>query len=85
MNNKMVQSAKKFAVKHSGKVLASGIALSGLASQAVAMDATDIANGSALLSAGIAVTQTEPLGTIISMFALVIGALGFVKIVRRFY
>lgn len=85
MENKTLVRAKNFAVKNSGKLVVGATALLGSAGQAVAMTAGDIQNGSAVVSAGIAVAQTEPLGSVISAIAVGIGALIFIKIIRRLY
>jgi len=85
MENQILNRAKKFAVRHSGKAVALVTATVATVGKASAMSAESISNGSSLLTAGISVAQTEPLGSIISMFAVIIGALGFIKIVRRLY
>jgi hypothetical protein len=83
MNQKdLLNRTKSFVGKHAGKVV---IATTAVTATASAMDAGSIANGTALLSAGINVAQTEPLGSIISMIAVIVGALAFIKIIRRFY
>lgn len=84
MNSKqLVQRVKTFGVKHSGKIAAATVAVTAMVGSAMADIATEMANGTAVVQAGIAVTQTPPLGYIVDGFAVGIGALIFVRIVRR--
>lgn len=81
----MLKELKSYAARNSGKVAVGAGAIASTVSSASAMSASDISNGTALLNAGISVAATEPLGSIISMIAVIIGAIGFIKIVRRLY
>jgi transglutaminase/protease-like cytokinesis protein 3 len=48
-------------------------------------NAISLTNGTALLSSGISVVRTEPLGSIVSLIGVLIGTFGFIKIIKRFY
>ncbi len=72
-------------VQHGEKLALAGAGLLATVAGAAAMDAQDITNGTAMINAGITVAQTEPLGTIISGIAVGVGALIFIKVVRRLY
>lgn len=80
----LVNRTKSFVVKNSGKIVAGTAVIASMAGQASALDAGAIANGSALLTAGIAVSNTEPLGSIIALVAIAFGLTIFIKAVRRF-
>ncbi len=73
----------KLLVQNSGKIAAATGAAAAVTQNAAAMDTSAINNGTALFAAGVGVAQTEPLGTIISMFAVGIAGLFFIYMVKR--
>lgn len=79
----LINRTKTFVGKNAGKIVVGTTAIATVTSHASAMSQAEIANGSALFAAGIAVTQTEPLASIISLFAIGIGALFFIYMVKK--
>ena len=87
MQPKIIRKMQKIAVEHKNALMGAAAAAGAIASQvmtAAASSPTEVAtNGSAILTAGIAIAQTQPLGYIIETFAVGIGALFFVRVVRK--
>ncbi len=77
------ENVKTFVHNHGYKLAVAGAAIGTMATTGSASVTTAVTNGSAILNGGIAIAQTEPLNWIIETIAVGIGAIFFVKIVRR--